>query len=460
MPVDCDRGLARALAAIIVLGTVPFLVLGAVLNGFPLIFPDTASYIADGARLTTDLPRALGYAVFLKPFAWLGSLWAVVIVQAVLTLYVVRAMAEAFGCDLDAVAAFALVAGLAAFSTLSWTVSWVMPDIFAGLVVAGVSALVAGALAKPVKRAGLLIILTGLGAAMHSTTILLTLSLVLVGLAVACWQALTAPARRIVARVLALRMASVGALAIGSSLAMNMLAHGTPSLLPPYGTGFILARLAADGLLQDHLERHCASMRYRLCEHRHELPAKSDTFLWEESAPFTRLGSFRAMEEEARRLVTAIVLERPGAVLKNALRSTVEQVGRFDPGEDMKYARANPYVLPMLESFGIRGLDAYGAALQHDSQFPAAPVHALHVVGLLASVAALAVLLLAGGRLLTPAQRIGLVVVLIGVAVNAAICGGISAPTGRYNARVIWLLPYCAVVLSIGAVRRAHACAD
>jgi hypothetical protein len=66
----------------------------------------------------------------------------------------------------------------------------------------------------------------------------------------------------------------------------------------------------------------------------------------------------------------------------------------------------------------------------------------------------------AGGRLLTPAQRVGLSIVLAGVAVNAVICGGISAPTDRYNGRVIWLLPYCAAVLSLGAVRRINARAD
>lgn len=451
MPVSFDRSLARAWPVIAALATVPPLALAAVLNGFPLIYPDTAGYIYDGARLTTDLPRAMGYAVLLKPFVWLGSLWAVIAFQAALSLCVLRLSATAFGCPLDPLVAFGLCAGLAVFSTLPWTVSWVMPDIFAGLVVAGVSAIVAGTLAGPRARLGSLVGLTGLGAAMHSTTIPLVILLAIAGIALAGWQALSRPPQRAIARTLVLRLSIVAGLAAGSSMTLNLIAHGTPRLLPPWGTSFVLARFAATGLLQNHLERHCGSIDYKLCGYRRDLPSDAETFLWDESGPFTRLGSFRALEEEAQRLVAAIVRENPWTVVRSTLVNTVEQLIRFEPGGDMRYASFNPYVLPVLEQFGIQDLDAYKAALQHDPRFPPATVHVLHVAGLVASIVVLAVLL-ALGRL-TAAQRAGLAFVLLGLALNAAICGGLSGPTDRYNSRVVWLLPFFAAVLSLQAAR-------
>jgi len=37
--------------------------------------------------------------------------------------------------------------------------------------------------------------------------------------------------------------------------------------------------------------------------------------------------------------------------------------------------------------------------------------------------------------------------ILIGIAVNALVCGGVSQPADRYGARVMWLLPFTAAIL-------------
>ena len=43
--------------------------------------------------------------------------------------------------------------------------------------------------------------------------------------------------------------------------------------------------------------------------------------------------------------------------------------------------------------------------------------------------------------------------VLFGLLVNALVCGGISQPSTRYGARVVWLLPMIAVFMMMFAVR-------
>jgi hypothetical protein len=405
--------------------------------------------------MTADLPRAMGYAVLLRPFVWLGSLWLVVAFQAALSLYVLHLTAKAFGCPLDPIVAFGLYAGLAVFSTLSWTVSWVMPDIFAGLVVAGMSGIVAGTLTLPQARLAPLVVLTGVGATMHSTTLPMVLAMAIAGGVLAAWQVWSRRLQRTVARLLAVRLAAAAALAVGSTLAINLMTFGTPRLLPPFGTSIVLARFASDGLLQEHLERHCGSIAYRICEYRHELPREVDVFLWHPTAPFARLGGFPAMEDEARRLVAAIIQERPWAAARAFLANTLEQLLRFELAPDLRHASSNPGVLPIFESFGIRDLGGYKTALQHDPAFPPATVHGLHVAGLVAAVVILGALLVLGR--LTAAQRVGLAFVLLGLAANAAVCGGLSAPTGRYNGRVVWLLPFFAAVLFLRSAGRAAA---
>ena len=71
------------------------------------------------------------------------------------------------------------------------------------------------------------------------------------------------------------------------------------------------------------------------------------------------------------------------------------------------------------------------------------------------ALAALSVLgFLASGRL-PPAVATFLIMILIGIVVNAIVCGGLSQPANRYGARVIWLLPVAAAIGgAVFAVRR------
>ena len=62
-------------------------------------------------------------------------------------------------------------------------------------------------------------------------------------------------------------------------------------------------------------------------------------------------------------------------------------------------------------------------------------------------IAALAIILtICAQRATPPPLRTFLLLALVGIVVNAAICGGVSQPASRYGARVIWLLPATATI--------------
>jgi len=114
-----------------ILVAIPLLMFPVLISGFPLMYPDSAGYIDAAVRLTTVLPRAMGYALFLRPFVQVGSLWPAILVQALVTTLAIHTLCLRFGgmrgfCDL-----LLVVCPLAALSTLSWTVSCVLPDVVA-----------------------------------------------------------------------------------------------------------------------------------------------------------------------------------------------------------------------------------------------------------------------------------------------------------------------------------------
>ena len=74
----------------------------------------------------------------------------------------------------------------------------------------------------------------------------------------------------------------------------------------------------------------------------------------------------------------------------------------------------------------------------------------LHLAAMLASVLGMALLLVfRWQRLPAPAAALA-VLVLAAVVANAGIAGALSGPAGRYQARIVWLLPFTATSMLMG----------
>jgi hypothetical protein len=48
------------------------------------------------------------------------------------------------------------------------------------------------------------------------------------------------------------------------------------------------------------------------------------------------------------------------------------------------------------------------------------------------------------------------VLILLGVVINAVVCGAVSGPHDRYEARVAWLVPFVAIALLLQIARSAR----
>src|SRR3954467_9899820 len=118
--------------------------LPALLNGYPILFPDTLDYLQGGRSLRLALEaghnlgnysiRSVAYSVFVYLFYWDWSVWPVVFAQAVIvawTLYLcTRVVLGESGIFRNY-----LVMGtaVAVGSAASWYASFLMPDVFAGV---------------------------------------------------------------------------------------------------------------------------------------------------------------------------------------------------------------------------------------------------------------------------------------------------------------------------------------
>jgi hypothetical protein len=333
-----------------------------------------------------------------------------------------------------------------------WFTALLMPDIMAPALVLALALL--GFAAERLSRAevlGLQAVAT-LAIAVHLSHLPVAAALVVLVLLVARrWRP-------------ALRCAVPLGLAIGLLLGTNWAMHGRLAV-SPYGSVFALARLVADGPAARTIEARCPPVAspgagWHLCRWAGRLPTDSDDFLWTEDGPVwaprtdgAQPGGPISLAPEASAIITETLWREPLAVLRDAFRNGVAQMQRTRVGDALGPENMTDSVVRQLAlGFPAAEQARFAAGLQASGLLRevAAPFLVLHPLVLLLGGAA-ALFGWWRAAVAGDARMLGLMLmVLVGVTVNAVATGALSGPHDRYQARIAWLLPLAGLL----AVRR------
>ena len=434
--------------------TVPGLVLAvllllwpALLNGYPLVFSDTGTYLLQVLERHLGWDRPVFYSLLMVPLHATLSTWPVVIAQAVLTLYLLHLALRIFAGSARLLPA--IVGVLAIVTGLPWVTAELIPDFSAALLAIVMCVLVAAPerLGRR-EQLGLAAIAAGL-ISLHQSNLPLAL-LLLVALRVLRRPLGAAAALGVRGMVLAAGPLLAATLALS---AVNLIGHGRASPAP-YGNIFVLARSLADGPAMETLRRNCPQSGWRLCVLVQEgQPTDADLFLWRGDSALYRVGGAVRESPEAGAILRATLAERPGAVLRTALVNFFRQLGMVATGDGLM---AWPdTVTPVIHrDFPPAEARRYDAALQTQGRL-SVPVWLsdLHAVALLAGVVATLVALPIAlrRRHCVAALCVATLICLLG---NAAITGALSGPHDRYQSRIAWLPVFAPMVAGL-ALRRA-----
>jgi hypothetical protein len=120
----------RVLAAVCAFAATAALLIPAIINGYPFIFPDTGTYLLSAMRCQIPYDRPVFYSIFAALLHWHFSPWPIVIAQSALVAILIRLVSKAvFSISspwVTPIAAIALVVG----SSLPWFSGQIVPDIF------------------------------------------------------------------------------------------------------------------------------------------------------------------------------------------------------------------------------------------------------------------------------------------------------------------------------------------
>jgi hypothetical protein len=339
-----------------------------------------------------------------------------------------------------------VVAGAAILTVatpVSYFASYMMPDIYAALSILALGCLVSFWRTLSGFERGFWVLFIFAGCIFHSATLLIVAGLVLMS---ALSRLLGAPISWHGIGTSALAVAA----AISSEVAYSQLVKhetGHAPVRPP----FVTARLIADGPGYAYLKRHCPKSDFVLCRHLESLPLESDTLLW---GSHRGAGLFlllppderRKLAREQTRFAMSVLADRPVEVIRSSLAASWRQLRMIGLGEfnyDPKLRRDLALLLVPRELRISQSTAAYAGRM------PVRPTQMLSKIALVLAVLSIGIgsVSYRWKRKAWPPETAFITMIVAGLLLNAIVCGALSTPHERYQARVIWLLPLLALAL-------------
>lgn len=387
--------------------------------------------------------RSIYYGMFLLLTACVLGLKGVPLLQALLaTAMIATFLRQRYTIDYRTIAAVLLA--LAVASPLPYFNSMLMPDVFAGLGIAGVVALI---LMPRAPRAIRLFwaLVTMAAVLFHTANIMIILATVLTLVALSLLLNRSEPVNwRAV--LLALGLVGVGVAGEAGFSAGVRYFTGTAPIRPP----FMTARLLADGPGNTFVRTQCPQAGFEVCRYARDFTrGTSDDFLWSADP---RIGVFTLAPKASRTrlgqedfaFAKAVLTRYPLPVLENSARNIGAQLGYIGL-EEFVYAPG------MVPAFAPKIPAAEQATLEHTRA--ATGTFNVGYSALLIRITSVAALLvcLAAAVVLFRRRRHGeltlLAIMLLSMLINAGVCGALSTPHDRYQGRIVWILQLMAMII-------------
>jgi hypothetical protein len=387
-----------------------------------------------------------GRSVYYGFFIYLGHIisgfWLSVLAQAILIATSVFLTLCALFRQAIVYSAIALF-GLAALTPLSFFIGFLMPDVLAGVAILACVNLIVFSHRLQLLEQAFWFVALSFALVSHTSHLLISVGLAVLGL---LWTVLKRQPTK-----------WRGFAVLGAALAVAVFAEGVfdwtvtkviggPPILPP----FLMARVIEDGPGYRYLKESCPGSGFTVCAFVDRLPLPANRFIWSKDP---KTGVFAVAEPTVRRTlsgeqvkfflstITYDPIGQTGAFISNWLR----QASLFRLTDFIYKVPNKHFALKLPESyfFAMKQTRAYNGTL---------PILALN--WLIYGVVFLSISYLVFIYFFRPIRHTDeaviltqfMIFLLAGLVLNAAICGILVGSFDRYQARVIWLLPFLALI--------------
>lgn len=413
-------------------------------NGFPMINPDTGTYISSGIRLDVPDDRSIGYGVFILLTSLDISLWFVIIAQAFILIWLIDRLAhKLLGGRLNDFLLAAIMLTVSITTSAAWFIGQLTPDIFAAILL--LAALLFFLNLDNRKKAmtyGVLIFFLN---AVHNSNVLIMLALSVI----LClyfykkkWKPYLAGAKR-------LFLISAASYIVMSGV---YLVDGNGFGLSPMSHMFLMSRMAENGILDDYLKQECSVTHYSLCDYQGKLGNRQWDFMWGGDFPHAKEG-WIAKKGEYNKIIRG-ALSKPkyaGMFVLKSLEGTLKQLPLIFIADGLSPELENTSVYNSIQTHFGHQLKEYKSSLQSADALRGAATSANLLIVLFAFASGIAVLYV--GQKGKPEASANTIqwelifgITILYLILNAFITATFSTVVVRFQGRVFWVLPLLCIL--------------
>jgi hypothetical protein len=420
----------------ILIGAICFLT-DAFYNNFPLVTSDTSTYIASGFELEAPFDRPITYGLFLRLFSLNGfSLWFVILFQALILSYLIFLLIKlVIGEKLFLKFGLITITLLSFFTSASWTVSQVMPDIFTSISLLCIPIILLG---KFETRTFILLhVIFFISVAMHMSHILL-FSLIIIG--IFAFRKLILPDKNYFKRNI--KIITLLILTISSLITMG-------SAISKSKHVFFMAAMVEHGITKEYLDEYCVMKSYKLCAYKDSMPNKAYKFIWDERSPFYKIGGWKGTKKEFEDIIYETITKPKYIIMhiKESCKATFQQLILFGVGDGNQSFLQGTLLYKRISYYFPNDLYYYSTSKQ--SQTHVDFIEPLNVIFLFITVLSLIIVIILVKRVLIILRKpVQFIIILFSftILLNAWDCGTFANALSRLEAKIIWLIPFMAIL--------------
>ncbi len=415
----------------------------ALLNNFPFLYADTGTYVHGGFTGETSEIRPLLYGVFIRHISMHASLWFVILAQALMVSWSIHTFFRIFGNQYSHAWSNIWITVLVLMTGLGEVTGMLMPDIFTSvMILCGLILLFAPARTK--WQTGLTCLFLWFSISVHHSNAL-SLFVVLISLVV-------------IATITYWRKKSthLSWKRFGLVFGIGLLGYFTiPTVHYIYGGGFywskaknifLTNRVNQMGLLKPFLRQQCAGHNYRLCADVEAIP---EDLLWSADSPMRKSGGFAANDVEYG-LMLKDFFKEPYFVKKFLIKTIENGVMQFFSFEGLVIIEESNqgYPYQVFEQDWPECIPPIRRSLQYGGKWDETLTqHAQRFLVFGSGILLIGLFVLPSRHRYTTVENQIACFILLGLAANAFICGGLSMVDVRFQYRVIWLVPLLAFLM-------------
>lgn len=396
-------------------------------NGYPFVYSDTSTYLSSGFEIETPFDRPITYGLFVRIASLNGlTLWTVILLQSLILAYLIGSVVHSIIPHRSPSIRLMVIGILACGTSLSWICSQVMPDIFTpALVLSAYLLLIRGLGQWRAIGVGFIFLLA---CSMHLSHIAFCVAflvaVIILRPLLIRWSGRTFNWRPLLGM---LALTGVSILTMGSAMAKSR----------PI---FFMGAMAQHGILKAYLDEYCSTTAYRLCALKDSVTQPAYDFVWLPNAPVERLGGWKAVHDEFTTIIndTFIKPRYIGLHIKASVLATWDQLTRFAIGDGWGSFERGSVLGQRIALYVPADHEQFLNSRQQQDQLGAVDVfRKVHLYTIVP--VGLACVLLVCFRPLKGEIAIFLVLVLLGIIVNAWVSGTFANAIDRLGSKMIWM---------------------